>query len=1020
NTCEQQLSKQDFAEEDEEIQQRIISSQDINTAIYKENFKNINNLNTIIKIRKLNKKFGEITAINNLSLTLFEKQIFCLLGHNGAGKSTIISILTGLISKNNGKIIICDMYLDKDIDKIRQSFGVCLQKDVLYDQLTVEEHLQFIGQIKGCSLQQIQQETEELIMKCQLNNERGKQSSILSGGNKRKLSLAMSLIGGSKIIFLDEPSSGLDYNARQEICHILLQMKSLQKTIVLTTHHLEEAEEVADRIGIMFKGQLLALGTNDFIKNKFGTGYYLTVMEKNENKKLTVQQCDNIKQIVTNNVKTAIFNSQSQNGTVQFTLPFEEQDVYTVLFKLIEQNQNYQLILKMNTLEDAFINIESEDKKKNLKNNQNNQNKQEKFTDFSYILTPECLYKPPLFDFINQTYACFLRKFYITMRTLALFSSFLFPLVLQIIGILICTKAITQNKHDNKQQIHEKSILRLILNGVCQILAFAFNTSSYSGLPVMERELKLKYVLSVMGCRSYTYWLRTLIFDIIFATFGIVLFIIFCFVLQFEEIINNIGQTFGLLYFFIFTLITYSYLISFVFKKEETCYKVNIYIIKLIQIQTQIQIYIYIYIYLYIYIYIYYLFIQILILYIYINKDYIWPSQINYTYLIFTAQFIVFSIFTIYLDYKYFKLIPDQQINNNNLQINNNIPEEVIKEQIRVSNKNCLDKIKVQNLYKIYNINSKPFTAIQNNSFGVQNGEILGLLGPNGAGKSTTFNILTSFINKSQGSVKLKSIEVQNGIMDIYQDVGICPQFDAIYENLTVLEHLKLFGRMKGLKGKDLDASINYFLKVIQLEDYTHRQACKLSGGNKRKLCVAIALIGGPDMQFFDEPSTGVDPISKRFLWNTLSQSLKLRNGAIVITTHSMQEAEFLCTKIGILINGKFMCYGSPQFLKNKYGKGYQVSFECSNINQIQQIILQQYPNAKLQTTNNQNDQNNYKTTFLFPYQGFCLSEIFNFFYNDMQQNRKLISNFQVDQCSLAQIFVDFSQLQKVNNFAQQ
>lgn len=95
-----------------------------------------------------------------------------------------------------------------------------------------------------------------------------------------------------------------------------------------------------------------------------------------------------------------------------------------------------------------------------------------------------------------------------------------------------------------------------------------------------------------------------------------------------------------------------------------------------------------------------------------------------------------------------------------------------------------------------------------------------------------------------------------------------------MYENLTVKNHLKLFGRMKGLYGKDLDESVEYFIKIMQLEEYVNRNAGNLSGGNKRKLCVTIALIGGPDMQFFDEPSSGVDPISRRFLWNTLKQSL--------------------------------------------------------------------------------------------------------------------------------------------------
>jgi ATP-binding cassette, subfamily A (ABC1), member 3 len=138
--------------------------------------------------------------------------------------------------------------------------------------------------------------------------------------------------------------------------------------------------------------------------------------------------------------------------------------------------------------------------------------------------------------------------------------------------------------------------------------------------------------------------------------------------------------------------------------------------------------------------------------------------------------------------------------------------------------------------------------------------------------------------------------------MDIYQNVGICPQFDCLWGNLTPPEHLYLFGRMKGLSGQDLIENIEYYINIMQLNDYRKTRSKDLSGGNKRKVCVAIALIGGPNLQFFDEPSTGLDPIAKRFLWNTLNKSLSTRSSSIVLTTHSMTEAESLCHKIGLII----------------------------------------------------------------------------------------------------------------------
>lgn len=127
--------------------------------------------------------------------------------------------------------------------------------------------------------------------------------------------------------------------------------------------------------------------------------------------------------------------------------------------------------------------------------------------------------------------------------------------------------------------------------------------------------------------------------------------------------------------------------------------------------------------------------------------------------------------------------------------------------------------------------------------------------------------------------------------MDVFQNVGICPQFDSIYDNLTVTEHLRYFAELKGNSNESLDRLVNYYLKIMQLDDYAKVKAGKLSGGNKRKLSVSMALIGNPKLMFFDEPSSAVDPIARRFLWRTLNESLKYSGSSIVLTTHSMNEA---------------------------------------------------------------------------------------------------------------------------------
>ena len=234
------------------------------------------------------------------------------------------------------------------------------------------------------------------------------------------------------------------------------------------------------------------------------------------------------------------------------------------------------------------------------------------------------------------------------------------------------------------------------------------------------------------------------------------------------------------------------------------------------------------------------------------------------------------------------------------IPFNDQIPidvSEINAEAMRVADVNSLDPVKILNLEKTY---PNGFQAVRNVSVGVEKGQIFGLLGPNGAGKSTTFNILTALIPRTAGSVKLKDTEINTNMSHIFKEVGICPQFDCLWDNLTVKEHLSVFGSMKGLHGQELDENLDYFIKVMSLTDHVNKKSNILSGGNKRKLCVSNALIGSPSLQFFDEPSTGLDPIARRFLWTALTQNIKYRNSSIVLTTHSMSEAESLCHKIGI------------------------------------------------------------------------------------------------------------------------
>ena len=145
-------------------------------------------------------------------------------------------------------------------------------------------------------------------------------------------------------------------------------------------------------------------------------------------------------------------------------------------------------------------------------------------------------------------------------------------------------------------------------------------------------------------------------------------------------------------------------------------------------------------------------------------------------------------------------------------------------------------------------------------------------------------------------------------------------QFDALWPDVTAREHLLTYGRIKGYAGERLTSEVNSMLKKMSLENYSDKLAGDYSGGNKRKLSVAIAMLADPKIVYLDEPSTGMDPASRRFMWSIIAESMQSR--AVVLTTHSMEEADALCTRIGIMVNGRLECLGSSQHLKSKFEKG--------------------------------------------------------------------------------------------------
>lgn len=226
-------------------------------------------MKTIIKTTELTKCFGTKTAVDHLNLDIYEGEIYGLLGVNGAGKTTTIRMLTGLSAVTEGEAVVMGHSVKTDLQEVKKITNISPQETAVAGHLTVKENLAFIGKIYGLTQEQTQKNIESVFQTLHLDEVQNQKAKTLSGGWQRRLSIAMALITDPKIIFLDEPTLGLDVLSRRELWKIISALKG-KVTIILTTHYLDEVEALCDRIAIMAKGKLMALGTAAELKQKTG------------------------------------------------------------------------------------------------------------------------------------------------------------------------------------------------------------------------------------------------------------------------------------------------------------------------------------------------------------------------------------------------------------------------------------------------------------------------------------------------------------------------------------------------------------------------------------------------------------------------------------------------------------------------------------------------------------------------------------------------------------------------------
>ena len=290
----------------------------------------------------------------------------------------------------------------------------------------------------------------------------------------------------------------------------------------------------------------------------------------------------------------------------------------------------------------------------------------------------------------------------------------------------------------------------------------------------------------------------------------------------------------------------------------------------------------------------------------------------------------------------------------NKLNVDDSVSQEKLKVISDVRDGITCEGMRVINLKKTFNKypcgikSAKDTYANKGIYLDMSQRELLCILGHNGAGKSTMIGVLTGVIAPSSGTATLGGFDINEEIDEVRQIIGVVPQFDILWEELTAEEHMVLFCKIKGVPNDQIEKVVDDKLAAVNLLDVKKARTKTFSGGMKRRLTVAISCIGDPRIVFMDEPTTGMDPVSRRQVWNLIQELKSTRY--VILTTHSMEEADVLGDRIAVIVDGEFKCIGTPLYLKNNFGDGYRITIvtEQSNVDRATELMAKLVPEAKI------------------------------------------------------------------------
>uniref|UniRef100_A0A5F9C4S8 ABC transporter domain-containing protein n=1 Tax=Oryctolagus cuniculus TaxID=9986 RepID=A0A5F9C4S8_RABIT len=1098
-----------------------------------------------IEIQQLYKVFykgrSEHIAVKGLTVNLYRGQITVLLGHNGAGKTMTCWMLTGLIPCSGGKAYINGYEISQDMAQIRKSMGWCPQHDILFDNLTVAEHLSFYAQLKGLSPHKCPEEVKQMLHVLSLEDKRDSRCRFLSGGMKRKLSIGIALIAGSKVLILDEPTSGMDAISRRAVWDLLQQQKS-DRTILLTTHFMDEADLLGDRIAIMAKGELQCCGSPLFLKQKYGAGYYITLLK--------TPRCNTeaLSHLMYHHIPNAVLES-SAGEEVIFILPRESVHRFESLFNDLELKQAELGIASfgasVTTMEDVFIRSVLGDSscvflvalsQSSRRHGQWGLDECEVDAG-SVVLSFRLL--------CQQFLAMLLKKamhswrgwmLMLSMQVLVpllviVLSLFLFSfkersmasvplaLTLKAYGRTVVPFSVPQNprldpqlserfadmlvaqgqvplevpgsletfllkkakeepenfnkfylvaasfKDDgnqtivtalfNNQAYHSPALaLSLVDNFLFKLLSgnrasiitsnhpqpqgpkghylvvnllfgIAFLSSSFSILTVRERRIKAKHIQFVSGVYLWAYWLSALLWDLISFLVPTLLMVV-VFLYYNEEVFTHRGNILALVLMLIlygWAIIPLIYIISFSFESaSHACVKL---VVMVNQRQRKT-----------------FLSVSLSHCPLYLGYEAI-SENLDHAFLALPGHCLGMAFCNLYYNFELQRFCSVKNLKKyvvqkniyawESLGIGKYLTALAISGPVyiillflietsafwtlkaRLSDfcgKPSLVTPEDQDVAKehrelpdcteVYE-NKVPVVAVNKVSFTVQAKECFGLLGLNGAGKTSIFKMLAGEKPITSGEAFVRGISISSDLERVRKWIGYCPQFDALLNFMTGRETLVMYSRIRGIPECHISTCVDQILEDLVLYMDADKLVKTYSGGNKRKLSTGIALLGEPAVIFLDEPSTGMDPVARRLLWDTVARARE-SGKAVVITSHSMEECEALCTRLAIMVQGQFKCLGSPQHLKSKFGSGYSLQAKVRSRGQQEALrdfkafVDLTFPGSVLE------DEHQGMVHYHLPGHNLSWAKVFGLL--EAAKNEYQLDDYSVSQVSLEDIFL--------------